>query len=215
MAELRSGQADTLVVLLHGLWCNRSLMGPLARRLRRCGFEVARFDYPTVRLSPKQNAAALSRWLARQGAERVHFVAHSLGGLVLCHLFDRYPHPPVGRAVLLGTPLRGSASAIRLAGLPGGRRMLGASLDHGLLGDVPAWPDAVELGVVAGTVRFGLGVLLGSLATRSDGAVAVAETRDAHARDHLPVRTSHTGLLFSTEVAKQVCTFLESGHFRH
>lgn len=207
--------ADTLVVLLHGLWCNQRIMGPLARRLGQCGFRVARFDYPTVRRSPEQNAAALSRWLQGQQAERVHFVAHSLGGLILCHLLARFSHPPVGRTVLLGTPLRGSDSAARLVKLGLGQRLLGGSLEQGLLGDVPPWPAEAELGVIAGTVRLGFGILLGALTTRSDGAVAVRETQHPRVADHLQLRTSHTGLLFSPAVARQVCTFLETGHFQH
>ena len=207
--------ADPLVVLLHGLWCNHLLMAPLARRLRRCGFRVARFDYPSVRCSPEQNAIALAHWLERHRARPVHFVAHSLGGLILCHLFARFPQQPAGRVVLLGTPLGGSRSAARLARLPGGRRMLGCSLDHGLLGDAPAWPGTREVGVIAGTVGVGLGVFLGSLQTTGDGAVAVTETVAPGVRDHLQVRASHTGMLFSAAVARQVCTFLHQGHFQH
>ena len=207
--------ADSLVVLLHGLWCNHLLMGPLAWRLQRCGFRVARFDYPSVRRSPEQNAFALAHWLEQQRASPVHFAAHSLGGLILCHLFAHFPQQPAGRVVLLGTPLGGSGSAARLAQLPGGRRMLGASLDHGLLGDAPAWPATREVGVIAGTVGVGLGVLLGSLRTTGDGAVAVSETLAPGVTDHLQIRTSHTGLLFSAAVARQVCTFLRHGSFQH
>lgn len=215
-AESSSAEAAApLVVLLHGLWCNHLLMAPLARRLGRCGFRVARFDYPSVRCSPEQNAFALAHWLEQQRASSVHFVAHSLGGLILCHLFAHFPQQPAGRVVLLGTPLGGSRSAARLAQLPGGRRMLGSSLDHGLLGDAPAWSGTREVGVIAGTVGVGLGVLLGSLQTTGDGAVAVTETMAPGVSDHLRVRTSHTGLLFSAAVARQVCTFLRQGRFQH
>lgn len=209
-----SAADDTLVVLLHGLWCNRLFTALLARRLRRCGFRVARFDYPSVRRSPAQNAAALARWLESRQATRIHFVAHSLGGLVLCHLFDGFPQPLAGRAVLLGTPLQGSGSAARLAALPGGHWMLGQSLDHGLLGDAPPWPESIPVGVIAGTVGVGLGVLLGSLRFTGDGAVAVSETQDPRIAEHLPVRSSHTGMLFSAAVARQVCSFLRRGHFQ-
>lgn len=207
--------APELVVLLHGLWCNRVFTQPLSRRLQACGFRVARFSYASVRRSPAQNAAALQKWLRDYSAPRVHFVAHSLGGLVLCHLFARFPQQPPGRLVFLGTPLRGSRSALKLAALPGGRRLLGASLDHGLLGDAPPWPRDREVASVAGTVGVGLGLLLGGMRTGGDGAVAVSETEGPGLTDHVQVRTSHTGLLFSAAVARQVCAFLRQGRFSH
>lgn len=205
--------AEPLVVLLHGLWCNRLYTRTLSRRLHRCGFRVARFNYSSVRRSPAQNAAALQRWLQRFDADQIHFVAHSLGGLVLCHLFAGFPEQRPGRLVFLGTPLRGSQCAKRVAALPGGRMVLGASLERGLLGDGPLWPADRETGSIAGTVGVGLGVLVGGFRATCDGAVAVAETQSPDLTDHVEVRTSHTGLLFSPAAARQVCAFLQTGRF--
>ncbi len=204
-----------LVVLLHGLWCKPVVTAVLAHRLRRCGFETARFAYASVGRSPRQNAHVLQDWLGRHPAAAVHYVAHSLGGVVLCHLFHGFPEQPPGRVVLLGTPLRGSRSAARLAGLPGGRALLGASLERGLLGDCPAWPATRETGGVAGTAGIGLGTLMGGLGAPGDGAVAVTETQVSALADHIQIRTSHTGLLFSPAVARQVCAFLRHGKFLH
>lgn len=215
-AEPRSaGSSEPLVVLLHGLWCNRFVMQALAYRLRRCGFRVARFGYASVRRSPAQNAAALAHWLQEQRAHTVHYVAHSLGGLILCHLFAHFPQQAPGRVVLLGTPLHGSRNAARIAGLPGGRAVLGLSVQDGLLGGAPAWPPAREIGAVAGTVGVGMGLLLGGLGAPGDGAVAVSETCGPELTDHVRVRTSHTGLLFSPAVGRQVCAFLRHGKFLH
>ena len=206
---------EALVVLLHGLWCNRAVMAILSRRLRRCSGRVARFGYSSVGRSPAQNATILSHWLQQQPESTVHYVAHSLGGLVLSHLFAQCAHLPLGRVVLLGTPLNGSRVAARLARLPGGRFSLGASLHQGLLGGAPAWPRDREIGVVAGTVGIGLGTLLGGVGSPGDGAVAVSETRGPGLIDHVQVRTSHTGLLFSADAAEQACTFLRLGRFLH
>lgn len=207
--------AEELVVLVHGLWCNRRLLQPLAGRLRRCGFRVACFDYPSVRRSPQQNAADLARWLQDRPEPVVHYVAHSLGGFVVGHLFADFAPQPPGRVVLLGTPLAGSRSAARLARLPGGRKLLGASIRHGLLGDTPPWPAQRQVGMVAGTVGVGLGLLLGGLGESGDGAVAVRETYGRGLTDHVQVRTSHTGLLFSPTAARQACAFLRQGRFLH
>lgn len=204
------------VVLVHGIWCGPALMAPLAARLRRCGFQTHRFGYPSVRRSPAKNAALLRDFVAGLNAPVVHFVGHSLGGLVILRLLHDYPHQPPGRIVLLGTPLTGSKAAKRLGRWRLGRRMLGRSTEQGLFGDGPAWDGGRALGMVAGTRSVGLGVLLGASGLPGDGAVLLSETRIAGISDHVCVRTSHSGLLFASAAATQVCAFLRRGQFdRH
>lgn len=207
------GHAKESVVLLHGIWCNRLIMVPLARRLQRCGYRVHLFGYPSVRRSPAQNAPRLQRFVEALRAPVVHFVGHSLGGLVLLELFHQFPDQPPGRVVLLGSPLAGSRSAARLMRLPLGRRLLGRSVEGALLGDGPKWRAPRDLGVIAGSVPLGAGLVLGAARQAGDGAVGVAETRIAGIRDHLVQPTSHTGLLLSPRVARQVCHFLRRGRF--
>ncbi|NIP72880.1 MAG: alpha/beta hydrolase [Gammaproteobacteria bacterium] len=188
-------------------------MVPLARRLQRCGYHVHLFGYPSVRRAPAQNARRLQTFVQGLNAQVVHFVGHSLGGLVLLALFHEFPDQPPGRVVLLGSPLAGSRSAARLMRLPWGRRMLGRSVERGLLGDGPRWEAPRDLGVIAGSVPLGVGLLLGAARQAGDGAVGISETRIAGIRDHLVAPASHTGLLLSPRVARQVCHFLRRGRF--
>jgi hypothetical protein len=67
--------------------------------------------------------------------------------------------------------------------------------------------------MIAGTRPFGLGRLLGQSAEDTDGTVALAETEAPCVSSRIVLPVSHTGLLYSAEVARQVCTFLESGRF--
>ena len=201
-----------IVVLVHGLWLTGLEMSLLRRRLRRCGFNPVQFTYPTVRCSLADNARRLQRFVSRLDAGTVHFVAHSLGGLLLRQFFHDYPRQRLGRVVTLGTPHAGSAAALRLAQQRIGRLLLGKSLDHGLRGDVPAWSGEREIGVIAGDLGLGLGRLLG-LAGPNDGAVLLSETRLPEMTDYRVFHTSHTGLLFSSEVAQASCAFLRKGRF--
>lgn len=202
------------VVLLHGIWMRSLVTRLLAWRLRRCGYRVYAFDYPSVRRSPADNAAALQRFVAGLREPVVHFVAHSLGGLVVLHLFEAFPRQRPGRVVLLGTPLRGSLSAARLRRWPGGGRLLGRSVERGLLSNPPRWRGARELAVIAGRRSLGLGRVFGAMPGPNDGAVLVAETRVERLTDHCVLPVSHTGLLFAAAVARAVCCFLRSGHLR-
>ena len=201
------------VVLVHGLWMNGMDMGVLRRRLQRSGFEVVQFRYQSLRNSPLTNAAELHRFADGLKSESVHFVAHSLGGLVLRHLFFEYPEQRPGRVVTLGTPHASSAAARTLSGWPGGRMVLGQSLERGLLGNVPPWQAQRELGSIAGTLRLGLGMIVPDIPSPNDGTVAVEETRIAGMRDHLALPVSHFGRLLSGEVARQTERFLRSGKF--
>jgi len=201
------------VVLVHGIWMPGAEMTLLARRLRHCGFRPLQFSYPSVRCDLPQNAARLHAFVQRIDTPVVHFVAHSLGGLLLRHFFHDYPQQRPGRVVTLGSPHAGSAVARRMGANPFGKALLGQSFKRGLRGDVPAWDAGRELGVIAGNVGLGVGRLVGGLRGANDGVVSLAETRLAGAADYRVFPVNHTGLLFSRDVATAVCRFLHHGHF--
>ncbi len=202
------------VVMVHGIWMTGLDMSLLGRRIRSAGFSCRRFRYRSVRRSPVENAEQLARFLEDQAAETVHLVAHSLGGIVVLHLLNRFPQTRPGRVVMLCTPARGSGLARRLAGIPALRRTLGKSVDRGVLGGAPPWRGGRDLGVIAGTRFFGLGSLIGGVGKPGDGTVAVAETRLPGATDTCILHTSHTGVLFSRKAGQAVCRFLRTGRFK-
>src|SRR5262245_17760286 len=106
----------TAAVFVHGLWLNGAEFTLMRRRLAaRYGFEGHRFSYPSVALPMDAIVERLANFVARIDADRVHFVAHSLGGLVLCRYFEQTRAVPDGRAVLLGSPTLGSETAKRVA----------------------------------------------------------------------------------------------------
>ena len=201
------------VILLHGLWLNGMEEFLLARRLRTRGLHCLRFRYPSLSRTPAANAAALEAFVRERRLERVHFVAHSLGGIVLLHLFERWPEAPPGRSVMLGSPLLGSGVARRLARSPRLRRLLGRSVEGGLLGDAPPVPLDREVGMVAGSRGIGMGRFIGGVASPHDGTVALAETRAPGLTDWVEYRATHFQLLFSGRVFEAVWGFLREGHF--
>lgn len=201
-------------MLLHGLYFGGRWLGYLARRLRRAGFAPLPHSYASVRHTPAEAAAELADWLPDRSARRVHFVAHSLGGLVARHLFGGDFRVPNGRVVTLGTPHQGSHVAAWLAG-HGLGPMLGGARQAGLLGDLPDWPPERQLGCIAGTIGVGLGRLFPGLPDPNDGTVAVTETRLRGMTDHITLPVTHTGMLVSRRVADQTVEFLRQGCFRH
>ena len=102
----------TAVVFVHGLFLSGAEFTLLRRRLvAGHGFEAHRFSYPTVRGSLTVTLQNLADFVARIDAERIHFVGHSLGGVVLSRYFERERDGREGRVVMLGSPLVGSRSA--------------------------------------------------------------------------------------------------------
>ena len=205
-----SDPAGRRVVLLHGLWMPRASMQWHARQLRKAGRVTHIFSYATVAGGPEAAVPALLAELQQP----CDIVAHSLGGLVAVHALQQQPALPVRRVVCLGSPLCGSAAASGMARLPLGAAALGSSA--GLLRDgCPVWAGPAELGMVAGEVAHGLGQVFGHFEGRSDGTVAVAETRIEGLADHVVLPVSHSGMLLSPAVARQVVHFLDHGRFAH
>ena len=188
---------------------------PLRYRVRRAGFETRRFHYSSLRHGVDENARGLGAYLQALPAERLHLVAHSLGGLVTLRMFQQGVKLAPGRVVFLGSPVRGSRAAAYLAE-NGLRWALGKAGPGGLAERYePRWTEPRELGVVAGTHEFAINPMNFGLASPHDGMVSVTETVVDGAKDSVTIHANHTGMLFTRELAEQVVTFLEGGRFRH
>lgn len=204
--------AQESCILVHGLWMTGFEMALIRRRLRRCGYRVYRFPYRSLRRGLAANGDALARFAAKVPGETVHFVGHSLGGLVIRRMLADYPLPRLGRVVTLGTPHRGSRVGFALAASPWGRRILGLSREALISEPDLPLPD-YPLGIIIGTVPVGIGRLFTRLPEPHDGTVCLEEARVDGAADQWLGRVSHTSMLFSPAVARQICHFLRRGYF--
>jgi pimeloyl-ACP methyl ester carboxylesterase len=204
---------DEHVVLVHGLWMRGFTLTTLRRRLEREGFSVEIFDYASVFHTPIVSIEKLLHRAKVSKSKKVHFVGHSLGGLMVLQALQKEPELATGRVVCLGSPLRGSAVARSLAKLPGGSFVVGKSL-HILSAGLDRWTGKHAVGAIAGRLPYGFGLAVGALASPHDGTVSVAETQLEGLADHCVVAATHTGLLFSDEVAAQTIAFLREGRFQ-
>jgi pimeloyl-ACP methyl ester carboxylesterase len=208
--------ARAVVVLVHGLWTHGLLMELQRRYMANAGFDAVRYSYPSVRLTLTENASRLAQFARTLGVPVVHWVGHSLGGLIILRMFEREAALMSGRAVLLGSPYADTHSGRVLARSTLGTRMLGRSVGEWLELKKPARFPGREIGVIAGTRSIGLGrIVARDLPTPNDGAVAVAETHIAAACDRIELPVTHTGMLLSRRIAHQVGAFLRDGRFDH
>lgn len=200
------------VVLAPGLWMPSVAMTLFRARLAAAGYVPRVFVY-RGREPLESNIDLLAGFVQqRLGNRPAHFVGHSLGGVLLLDLLCRHRQLRAASVVLLGAPVRGCLAGRRLAHSRFGRWMLGAS--SGRWAECEArWPRAEPLGVVAGTLPFGLGRALGPLPGENDGVVRVEETTVEGMTHRVLVREGHSMLIASSRVARLAAHFFERGRF--
>jgi pimeloyl-ACP methyl ester carboxylesterase len=178
------------------------------------GLELHWFRYFGASESIGDITARLDAFVRELGVPEVHFVGHSLGGLVIYRLLERFPAQPPGRVVFLGVPCVASRAAER-AGLFGPlAQLMGPTVAQELLQvQERRWSHARPLGVIAGNQPVGLGQFLAQFDEENDGTIAVSETRLPGAADSIVLPVSHLGMLLSARVAQQCGGFLTEGKF--
>ncbi len=207
-------KAET-VILIHGLWMRGLVLLLHQRWLRAEGFAVRRVSYPSWRCGLADNVRRLSSFVSETPGDVIHLVAHSLGGLVALRMLSQENDARIRRIVLLGTPYADCHCGLTLAAAPVLAALVGRTFEDWFRLPRPDLPPALEIGVIAGTRRIGLGRLIPGLARPNDGLISVDETRIATARDCIALNVSHSGMLVSHACAGQIANFLRTGSFIH
>lgn len=205
----------TAAVFVHGLWLTGMESFYLRRQLAvERGFSCHSFSYSTMGESMPGVVERLRQFVSRIDAERVHFVGHSLGGLVLYRYFESVADERDGRVLFLGSPTVKSRTAERVGRLPLLSSLIGRLVADELVTPCAReWRSPRELGVIAGTRPVGLGRFFANFDEDCDGTIGVSETKLPGHKAHLVLPVSHMGMLMSGEVARQTGAFLESGRF--
>lgn len=210
--------ADT-VILLHGLARSHRCMGKLEKALQQAGYNTLNINYPSTHDTIESLAmSVINEALQRcPKASNIHFVTHSLGGILLRYYLDKQPIPHLGRVVMLAPPNHGSDISRRLAPFRIIRKLLGpvvselsseASSTVNQLG-----PAQFELGIIAGNRNINPLFAL-CLNEDNDGTISVDTTRLAGMQDHITLPASHPLIMRNEQVIDQVIFFLENGRFK-
>lgn len=205
----------TAVVYVHGLWMPGQESLILRHRLaQEFGLTLHSFRYSAASLTMSAIATQLAAFVRKLAAPELHFLGHSLGGLVIYRFLEHCPDQPAGRVVFLGTPCVASRAAERASRFAPIAHFMGPSVAEELLRpQTRRWAHGRPLGIIAGTQRIGFGQLIAGFDEENDGTVAVSETRMPGAADHIVLPVSHFGMLVSTRVAHEIGMFLTQGRF--
>jgi pimeloyl-ACP methyl ester carboxylesterase len=205
------------VVLVHGLWRTPlSWLFP-RQRLRSAGYRAVGIHYPSYARPIEELADFVARRLPTGGPGRIHFLTHSLGGLVVRYLLRTERPANLGRVVMLSPPNQGSQLARKLT------RSRVFSAAAGPAGQqLASSPEAMS--ALAGPIDFDLGVIIGDKALpltsrhirgTNDGKVALDEARIEGMKDFLVVHRGHAFIMNDPSVLRQAVHFFEHGSFVH
>jgi pimeloyl-ACP methyl ester carboxylesterase len=192
------------VILVHGHGAHPVLLEPLRRALQRQGFHAINWRYRSLCGSIEAHAgklAATAKELDEEpGVERLHFVGHSMGAIVVRSALALSRPRKLGRVVLLAPPNRGA----RLADLA--LRLFGHRVSAAR--ELCSHPDSY-VNRLAPAADLDCGII----AATWDHAVSLASTHLPGERDHIVLRGLHT-LPLHRHTPAQVGHFLRQGRFQ-
>jgi triacylglycerol lipase len=213
--------APVEVILLHGLCRSSRSMAKMERALTDAGYKVQNVNYPSRTASIQSLADdAIGKAVAncrRDGAEKIDFVTHSLGGILVCSYLARHPLPSLGRVVMLAPPNQGSEVVDKLGWLflfkwingPAGSE-LGTDTNStpNRLG-----PVSYPVGVIAGDRSINWINSLLFIPGHDDGKVSVKRTNLAGMSGHIVIHATHPFIMRNREAIRQTIQFLRTGAF--
>lgn len=208
------------VILLHGLARSSSSFSTMENSLIEAGYYVVNVDYP----SRKQTIEMLVETHVTKAVEKcksiqptkIHFVTHSMGGILVRHYLANYLLDSLGHVVMLSPPNQGSEVVDELGDFPGFYAFNG--------------PAGQQLGTTAeslpnrlGPVNYSVGIITGNKSINlilsmfipgdDDGKVSVERAKVAGMSDYLVVPHTHPMIMKSREVVKQTMSYLQNGKF--
>jgi predicted alpha/beta-hydrolase family hydrolase len=206
-----------IIVLLHGLGRSNNSMWLLASRLEDAGFYVRRVEYDSLHQGPDEILQDISSQInqcCKEHAQSVHFVGHSLGGLMVRAYLQDNEVDELGRVVLLGTPNQGTEAADHFSN--GWLMKVLGPTAQALGTDPDSFPKSLEtpdypVGIIAGELNSELNdpVIPG----KDDGLVSVEATKIDTMTDFIIIETGHSMMRYDREVADQTIEFIRNGAF--
>ncbi len=213
------------VVLLHGIALTKSNMDSVEKALEDEGYKILNITYPSQKKGLNDIAIFLETdYLTKDfwdTTRKVHFVTHSMGGLVVRTYLEQYKNQidinKLGRVVMMGPPNKGSEVADLIHKLPPYKWYYGpagqelTTKQQALTQINPYY----ELGIIAGKKEWPYFVAAFVTPGQSDGRVTVENTKLNGMKDHIVLSATHTFMMKKSDTHKQIVYFLKNGEFNH
>lgn len=211
-------------MLLHGITRSNIDMMLLENRIKREGYDTLNIKYPSTKHSLDYLSDHVYSKMAADkrysNTPKVHFVAHSMGGLIARHVIYKYRPQNLGKVCMMGTPNQGSEMANFMS-------------DHGVLSkifDFIFGPAGEELRtdqdrIDGGIINYPLGVIASDVSFNpigkqvfggaNDTLVSIESTKIDGMADHIIISSTHAVMMLDPRIIEQVIAFLKNGCFDH
>ena len=209
------------VILLHGLARTKDSMSKMEKQLKAEGFAVVNWGYPSRRQKVEELAERTIpdaiEYCRKNGATTIHFVTHSLGGILVRYYLKHHEIAELGRVVML-IPPNGGTEVVDKIGHNFLSRFINGPAGEQLGTDAPSLPRSL------GKVEFNLGVITGDKSINfvlsrlipgpDDGKVSITNAKVEGMKDFLVVHASHPFIMKNHVAIEQTIHFLKHGRFR-
>lgn len=207
------------VILVHGLGRGAGSMWRIAGSLRNAGYFVCRIDYKSIRrdiFDIKKEVYRQMNLCFKNNLKKIHFVGHSLGGLLIRSYLSRYKAGNLGRVVIIASPNKGSEWVDHYKNswwfqFFGDSVLNLSSKNSDFLNSLK--PPYYTLGVIAG--NWDASFLEHILPGPDDGIVRVNSAKVEGMADFILIEgTTHGLMRYNREVIDQTIYFLAYGKFK-
>lgn len=206
------------VVLLHGLGRSSSIMNKMASYLSQYNYNIFNLDYPSTKYPIEQLAEMIYQQIQHLYDLDVplHFIGHSMGGIIIRYLLTQQRPKNLGRVVMLASPNHGSRVINWLRKIWLFRKIYGpgalqlAEGKQGIYNQLPAVD--YETGVIAGNSAVDI-LFWFFLKKPNDGKVTVKSTQVAGMKAHIVLPVAHPFTPQNKQVRKKTREFLQKGRF--
>jgi pimeloyl-ACP methyl ester carboxylesterase len=209
------------VILLHGLARSDASMKKMEKYCIKNGYTVFNIGYPSTEKPINELTTLIASNLKTLNAaafEKMHFITHSMGGIITRNYVSRFRPSNLGNVVMLSPPNKGSELVDKLKGWKLFRMIngpAGQELGTGKT-DIPSLLGKSEfsLGVITGTKSYNP-LYSYLIPGDDDGKVSVESAKGAGYKDFLSVPCSHTFIMNNKKVIKETLFFIKNGRFTH
>ena len=218
VAQVEAGRE--CVILLHGIVRTSRSMHKMEKSLTERGYKVKNWSYPSRkkpidRLAEEAIPQAIDA-CDDPSIQRISFVTHSMGGLLIRYYLAHNEIDRLGRVVMLSPPNNGSELVDIWSKWPGFDWINGPA-------GIQMGTGENSLALQLGPANFDVGIITGKNTTNplfsilipgeDDGKVSVERARLEGMADFLVVPEAHSFIMRDSAVIEQSAYFLEHGQF--